>query len=60
MNSLPMKDLNDPPGRMKQVTIQLPERQALVLQDYCAQHGLSPDTVVLAALCAMIEGFDQA
>jgi hypothetical protein len=60
MRSGQCKDLNDLPSKAEQVTIQLPERQARVLKNYCAQHGLSADNVVLAALCAMIEGFDQA
>lgn len=54
-----LKDLNDSPKNTRQITIQMPERQALILQDYCVQHGVNQDTVVLAALCAMIAGFEQ-
>ena len=55
-----MKDINYVPTKARQVTIHMPERQALMLKHYCAQHGLTPDTVVIAALCAMIEGFEVA
>jgi hypothetical protein len=54
-----LKDLNKAPAKTVSVTIEMPDRQALLLKQYCDQHGLSPYTVVLAALCAMIEGFEQ-
>jgi hypothetical protein len=59
MTAQPLKDLNSAPVKTKQICVQIPERQALVLKQYCSDHGLTPDTVVLAALCAMIEGFEQ-
>lgn len=39
---------------------QLPKAQALVFFQYCEIHDLNTDTVVLAALCAMIRGLEDA
>ena len=60
MKSQPLKDLNSVSLGTKPVTIHLPKRQVTALEEYCIQHSLSPDAVVVAALCAMIEGFEQA
>ena len=57
MTAQTLKDLNSAPVKTKQICVQMPERQALVLKQYCEQRGLTPDVVVLAALCAMIESF---
>ena len=54
-----LKDLNEAPSRSKEMTIHMSERQAIVLRDYCLKHYLTPDVVVLAALCAMIESFEN-
>lgn len=59
MTAETLKDLNSAPVKNKQICVQMPERQALVLKQYCAQHGLSIDMVVVAALCAMIESFED-
>ena len=59
MTTQTLKDLNSAPVKTKQICVQMPERQALVLKQYCAQHGLSIDMVVVAALCAMIESFED-
>ena len=58
MTGQPLKNINCAPLQTSQVTFQKPEREALILKQYCAKHGLLPDTVILAALCAMIEGFE--
>ena len=55
-----LTNLLDTPTVSKPLVIHMPGRQALRLQQYCAQHGLTPDAVVLAALCAMIERFEGA
>ena len=60
MTGRPLKDINCAPVKLKEITVQMPERQALALEHYCAAHGLTADAVVLAALCAMVEGFDEA
>ena len=60
MTSRSLKDLNNAPVKTKQIIVQMPERQALALKEYCTQHGLTADTVILAALCALIEGFEKA
>jgi hypothetical protein len=59
MNFQVLKDLNKAPAKTVSVTIEMPDRQALLLKQYCVQHGLSPDTAVLAARCAMIGGLEQ-
>lgn len=45
--------------KSKQINIRLTEGQAKELKRYCTRHNLNANTVVLAALCAMIEGFDK-
>ena len=46
--------------KSKQINIRLTEGQAAELKRYCTRHDLNTNTVVLAALCAMIEGFEKA
>lgn len=47
-----------PALRLKQINVLLPEHQERLLNQYCVRHGVSANTVVIAALCAMIEGFE--
>ena len=54
-----MKDINSAPVKIQEITVQVPECQARVLRQYCLIHGLTVDTVVIAALCAVIEGFES-
>ena len=52
-------DGNLPPQtKTRQVNIRITAEQDRVLKQYCVRHGHSTNTVVLAALCAMIEGFE--
>ena len=46
------------PAKTRQVNVRLTDHQERVLKQYCVRHGHSTNTVVLAALCAMIEGFE--
>ena len=46
------------PVKTRQVNVSLTDHQDRVLKQYCVRHGHSMNTVVLAALCAMIEGFE--
>ena len=46
--------------KTRQVNIRITAEQDRMLKQYCVRHGLSTNTVVLAALCAMIEGFEVA
>ena len=44
--------------KTRQVNVRITTEQDRVLKRYCVRHGHSTNTVVLAALCAMIEGFE--
>ena len=44
--------------KTRQVNVRITAEQDRVLKQYCVRHGHSTNTVVLAALCAMIEGFE--
>ena len=46
------------PAKTRQVNVHLTAHQERVLKQYCVRHGHSTNTVVLAALCAMIEEFE--
>lgn len=46
------------PVNAQTINVYLTTHQKQVLKHYCARHGHSKNTVVLAALCAMIEGFE--
>ena len=47
-------------AKTRQINVRLTEHQDRLLKQYCVRHGLSTNTVVLAALCAMIQGFEVA
>jgi hypothetical protein len=55
-----MEDLNTLPVGIQEISVRMPERQAIVLMKYCTLHELTLEMVILAALAAMIEDFDQA
>ena len=44
--------------KTRQVNVRITAEQDRLLKQYCVRHGHSTTTVVLAALCAMIEGFE--
>lgn len=46
--------------KTRQVNVRITAEQDRLLKQYCVRHGHSTNTVVLAALCAMIEGFEVA
>ena len=46
------------PANTQPINVCLTTHQKQVLKHYCARHGHSKNTVVIAALCAMIEGFE--
>ena len=46
--------------KTRQVNVRITAEQDRVLKQYCVRHGHSTNTVVLAALCAMIKGFEVA
>ena len=46
------------PAKTRQVNVSLTANQERMLKRYCVRHGHSVNTVVLAALCAIIEGFE--
>lgn len=48
------------PRKTQHLNARVTEAQALALKQYCVKHGISTRTAVLAALCAMIEGFESA
>lgn len=45
--------------KARQVNVRMTAEQERRLKQYCVKHGLTTNTVVLAALCAMIEGFEN-
>lgn len=45
--------------KARQVNVRMTAEQERRLKQYSAKHGLTTNTVVLAALCAMIEGFEN-
>ena len=45
--------------KTKQISVRVSAAQELVLKQYCVRHGLSANTVILADLNAMIEGFEK-
>ena len=57
--SPPLKNPSAAPVKTRQIGVQMPGHQALVLKQYRIQHGRSADAVVLAALCVMIEGLGK-
>ena len=55
-----MADDSPQARKSQQINIRLTEAQALVLKKYCTAHDLTTNTVVLAALSALVKGFDEA
>ena len=54
------RDNDGPPMKSKQINVRITAEQDRMLRQYCVRTGVSANTVILAALCAMIEGFEYA
>ena len=53
-------DIGGQPAKSKQINVRITAAQERLLKQYCVRAGVNRNTVVLAALCAMIEGFENA
>ena len=54
------RDSDSQPLKSKQINVRITAAQDRILKQYCVRTGVSANTVILAALCAMIEGFEDA
>ena len=52
-------DISFQPVKSKQINVRITAAQERLLKQYWVRTGVSTNTVVMAALCAMIEGFEN-
>ena len=54
------RDNDVSPVKSKQINVRITAAQDRLLKQYCVRTGVTTNTVILAALRAMIEGFEDA